>query len=112
MEINSTHGEFHVHAGGDEKQKNYFAWPYMLLMLIPSAQPYGKLPHIDVLKWRIWRNQLRTRMEEFCCCFQNAMKNLIANKESQMRCLWNCIRSMHLHSNDYNYTCNTIITQN
>ena len=27
MEINSTHGEFHVCAGGDEKLKNYFAWP-------------------------------------------------------------------------------------
>ena len=24
MEINSTHGEFHLRAGGDEKLKNYF----------------------------------------------------------------------------------------
>ena len=30
MEINSTHGEFHVRMGGDEKLKNYFAWPNRL----------------------------------------------------------------------------------
>ena len=32
MEINSTHGEFYVRAGGDEKLKNYFAWPNSVLM--------------------------------------------------------------------------------
>ena len=28
-----THGEFHVHVGGDEKLKNYFAWPYLFLVV-------------------------------------------------------------------------------
>ena len=32
MEINSTHGLFHVRAGGDEKLKNYFAGPYYALV--------------------------------------------------------------------------------
>ena len=27
LEINGAHGEFHTHMGGDEKLKNYFAWP-------------------------------------------------------------------------------------
>ena len=33
VEINGAHGEFHVRAGRDEKQKNYFAWPYSLTHL-------------------------------------------------------------------------------
>ena len=33
MEINSTYGEFHVRAGGDEKLKNYFAWPNLKYFL-------------------------------------------------------------------------------
>ena len=32
MEINGTHGEFHVRAGRDEKLKNYFAWPNILFV--------------------------------------------------------------------------------
>ena len=31
LNIKSTHGGFDVRAGGDEKQKINFAWPYMKL---------------------------------------------------------------------------------
>ena len=44
LNIKNTHGGFDVRAGGDEKQKINFAWPYM--KLIDSESEYVNIDYL------------------------------------------------------------------